>query len=248
VSDEETTVEEDDVEATDAARNLAEENNVDLTSVQGTGSDGRITVEDVREAIDQLNAEETGDEEVEVDSGEVTSPGEPVIGSQVPTVPIIDESGSNIPPPNLVQPPAELPPAPSTTGSNDPALTDPVETAREAAEGTVNDASLRGDEDNEAQGDVEIATIPEGGTEDQEYWPPLTSEDWVKLGDDDELIPERLQGVYAVIVSAPRTMIPVGSEDDVFITVRTRDAYNATLTLPLSAVTLDKGGKGAARG
>ncbi len=36
------------VRATAAARRMAEEMNVDLTEVEGTGQDGRITVDDVR--------------------------------------------------------------------------------------------------------------------------------------------------------------------------------------------------------
>ena len=40
------------IEATDAARRKAEELGVDLTQVEGTGADGRITVEDVRKKGD----------------------------------------------------------------------------------------------------------------------------------------------------------------------------------------------------
>lgn len=40
-------------DATDAARELAEEEGVDLASVKGTGADGRITVSDVKAAADK---------------------------------------------------------------------------------------------------------------------------------------------------------------------------------------------------
>lgn len=40
------------VDATDGARNLAEENNVNLSEVEGTGKDGRITKDDVQTHID----------------------------------------------------------------------------------------------------------------------------------------------------------------------------------------------------
>lgn len=41
-----------DVDATDAATKLAKENNIDIASIKGTGADGRVTVGDVRDAID----------------------------------------------------------------------------------------------------------------------------------------------------------------------------------------------------
>lgn len=40
-----------DIKATDAARKLAEENDIDLASVEGTGADGGITVGDVRALV-----------------------------------------------------------------------------------------------------------------------------------------------------------------------------------------------------
>jgi pyruvate/2-oxoglutarate dehydrogenase complex dihydrolipoamide acyltransferase (E2) component len=40
------------VEATDAAQRLADENNIDLGSLTGSGADGRVTVNDVRAAIE----------------------------------------------------------------------------------------------------------------------------------------------------------------------------------------------------
>lgn len=44
--------EKEEIEATDAASDLAEELGVDLASVEGTGKDGKITVGDVRAASD----------------------------------------------------------------------------------------------------------------------------------------------------------------------------------------------------
>ena len=46
------------VEATDAARREARERDVDLTKVEGTGSDGRIIVSDVVEAAEAMEAED----------------------------------------------------------------------------------------------------------------------------------------------------------------------------------------------
>ena len=46
------------VEATDAARREARERGVDLTQVEGTGSDGRIIVSDVVEAAEAMEAED----------------------------------------------------------------------------------------------------------------------------------------------------------------------------------------------
>ena len=48
------------VEATDAARREARERGVDLTKIEGTGSDGRIIVSDVVEAAEAMEAEEDG--------------------------------------------------------------------------------------------------------------------------------------------------------------------------------------------
>lgn len=39
------------VDATDGAKQLAKENNIDLATVTGTGADGRITKADVEKAI-----------------------------------------------------------------------------------------------------------------------------------------------------------------------------------------------------
>src|ERR671917_2178372 len=48
------------LDATDAARREAKERGVDLTQVEGTGSDGRIIVSDVVEAAEAMESEENG--------------------------------------------------------------------------------------------------------------------------------------------------------------------------------------------
>lgn len=47
-----------DVDITDAARALAEEHEIDVTAIEGTGKDGRILKADVQQAIDEREAEE----------------------------------------------------------------------------------------------------------------------------------------------------------------------------------------------
>ncbi len=47
------------IEATDAARREAKDRGVDLTQVEGTGTDGRIIVSDVVEAAEEMEAEES---------------------------------------------------------------------------------------------------------------------------------------------------------------------------------------------
>jgi pyruvate/2-oxoglutarate dehydrogenase complex dihydrolipoamide acyltransferase (E2) component len=49
------------IEATDAARREARERGVDLTKIEGTGSDGRIIVSDVVEAAEAMEAEASED-------------------------------------------------------------------------------------------------------------------------------------------------------------------------------------------
>lgn len=55
------------VDATDAARRQAQELGLDLTEIEGTGSDGRITVDDVKSAAEsaQEDVEDTVDEATE---------------------------------------------------------------------------------------------------------------------------------------------------------------------------------------
>lgn len=51
--------------ATDAARREARERGVDLTGVEGTGSGGRITIDDVRNAVEEVEDEVAGNVEEE---------------------------------------------------------------------------------------------------------------------------------------------------------------------------------------
>lgn len=184
--------------------------------------------------------------------------------------PMTDESGSNIPAPNLVQPLAEgASPSPRKTSkeSLDPALTDPDKAARERVKGRTSDAANRkagvthaevppdlsdGVKASDSgstqypfppQGDVEVATVDPGSGKG-EFMPALTDEDWVVLDGDHDLIPDRLGGRRAIVVDAPRYLIPVDKLDETWVTVRTRDDVNATLHIPLSAVKeIQRGGK-----
>ncbi len=56
--------------ATDAARREARERSVDLTEVKGTGSGGRITIDDVRNATEEAEHEDAGKEEDEEEEDE----------------------------------------------------------------------------------------------------------------------------------------------------------------------------------
>jgi hypothetical protein len=176
--------------------------------------------------------------------------------------PMQDETGSNLPSSNLRQPVIEgaLPDgSPASTEGFDPALFDPEAAAVDRVEGSTSDAASRSEGNLAAEtpadrgydehpsdggperypfptgGDVEVATIDAGNGEG-EYLSPLDIEDWVVLDGEHELVPERLAGRRAVVLDAPRYLIPVGQEDSVWITVRTRDEVNATLSIPLSAV------------
>lgn len=181
--------------------------------------------------------------------------------------PMTEEQGTNVPTPNLRQPVIDeaIPSSSASPESLDPALTDPETAARERVEGRTSDAATRNadvhvDEvppdigANEKpsdggverypfppQGDVDVATV-EPGNGNGEYLAPLEVEDWVVLGEH-ELVPERLQGRRARVTDAPRYLIGKDKEDDVWISVQTRDEVNAKLTIPLSAVKeVQKGG------
>lgn len=51
------------VDATDAARREAKERGLDLTEIEGTGSDGRITVDDVKKAAEAAGEDEAAGQE-----------------------------------------------------------------------------------------------------------------------------------------------------------------------------------------
>lgn len=188
--------------------------------------------------------------------------------SQAP--PMQDPSGSNIPASNLRQPVLEGALGPSSgvaPESLDPMLMDPEKVARERAEGRTSDAAnrdagvLHADvpaDINEGvkpsdggperypfppQGDVEIATV-DAGSGAGEFMPALEVEDWVILDGAHDLVPERLDGRRALVLDAPRYLIPQDQVGDTWITVRTRDDVNATLHIPLSATkAIERGGR-----
>jgi pyruvate/2-oxoglutarate dehydrogenase complex dihydrolipoamide acyltransferase (E2) component len=64
--DTESLIKQGEVEATDAARRQAQELGLDLTEIEGTGTDGRITVDDVKKAAEsaQGEAEEAAEEAI----------------------------------------------------------------------------------------------------------------------------------------------------------------------------------------
>lgn len=202
-------------------------------------------------------------------TGAANPAGTPV--SQLSQTQMVDPSGSNIPAPNLRQPPADGQieahgDTNVTAQSLDPALTDPVGTAKERVQGRTSDAAQRqagvvasdvppdinaGPKQSDAGptmypfppgGDVDVATVPQGDTSN-EYFPNLEVEDWVILDGSHELVPDRLDGRRAVVLDAPRYLVPLSRRDEVFITVRTRDEANATLSIPLAATKeIQKGG------
>ncbi len=70
-------------DATPAAASLADDEKIDLTTIEGTGADGRIVVKDVEAAIsardaaaEEAKADEGGDAEAGGDEGEAKGEGE----------------------------------------------------------------------------------------------------------------------------------------------------------------------------
>lgn len=160
----------------------------------------------------------------------------------------------------------------------DPNLTDPEGVARERVEGRTSDPANRVEGTNIADvppdlnegpkssdagpeaypfppgGDVDVALVdPDGGPD--EYDPPLNVDDWVVLDGSHELVPDRLDGHMAYVISAPNQTAPdvhdhpnaaLTPVPDAAITVRTRDEVNATLHLPMDAFkAVGKGGRSA---
>jgi hypothetical protein len=180
-------------------------------------------------------------------------------------------SGDNLP--NTATTPSSIQAGPlsdfgegQTLGSQDPALNDPSAAPAERAAGRTSDAAnrdagvLQGDVPPDRSegtkpsdagpeaypfppgGDVEVATI-DSADQQGEFRAPLEAEDWVILDGTSDLVPDRLDGHYAVIVEAPRIMCncewaPRTHEHmhpTAGIRVRTRDEANATLVLPFEA-------------
>jgi hypothetical protein len=228
-----------------------------------------ITTEDVEGTVGQSPAGAEADANADVaPTGTANVAGTPQSQlSQAP--PMADPSGSNVPAPNLRQPLAEgadpsAGAATTTSEGLDPALVDPEKAAVERVEGRTSDASMRAadaphidevppditDGPKPSDGGVERYPFPQGGdvdiatistdVQDGEYFPNLEIEDSVILLEH-ELVPERLIGRRALVVDAPRYLVPMDQKDNVWITVRTRDEVNATLSLPLAAVEVRKG-------
>jgi hypothetical protein len=139
-------------------------------------------------------------------------------------------------------------------------LVDPVAVQKEALAGTTSDPSTHvegyaiGDVEpdpstaTDKASDAEGYSFPQGGDMDialvepvvaeGETWPGLNIEDWVVLDGAADEVPDALDGRRAVVlnVEMPDDPVPVGEEGNVFLTVRTRDDYAATLHIPFSAV------------
>lgn len=234
----------------------------------GTESEAPAPAEETGTETEQVSSPEADPNSEVSPTGNVNVAGTPQSQlSQAP--PMTDPSGSNIPAPNLRQPLAEgadpAAGAASTTSEGlDPALVDPEKAAVDRVEGRTSDASLRAADGPHIDdvppditdgpkpsdggverypfpqgGDVDIATVPTD-TQDGEYFPNLEIEDSVVLLEHD-LVPERLVGRRALVIDAPRYLVPMDQKDDVWITVRTRDEVNATLSIPLAAVEVRKG-------
>jgi len=229
-----------------------------------------------KEDLEALTSDGTSGNVTTASDADVASPtgGANVAGtpqSQLAITQMQDPSGSNIPAANLRQPPSDVGGSPIThsTEALDPMLTRPEEVARERVQGRTSDAATRsadGPQIDEVPPDInagvkpsdggaEVYPFPQGGDVDVasvdpgdgkgEFLAPLEVEDWVVLGDH-ELIPKRLVGRRAIVTDAPRYLVPTSKLSDTWITVRTRDEVNATLTIPLDAVTeIQKGGVSA---
>jgi len=154
----------------------------------------------------------------------------------------------------------------------DPMLVDPIAAQQERFAGTTSDASTRAegtvasdvdpdpaddpnkpsDAENYAfppAGDVDIATVDPGSGEGESLVAP-TLEDWVVLDGSHDAVPDALDGRRAVILQLiPLQDVYTQEEwDDTSLTVRTRDDYGATLTIPTDAIkTIQRGGVNPAR-
>ena len=149
----------------------------------------------------------------------------------------------------------------------DPMIVDPAAEQQEKFEGTTSDASTHvegtsaadvppdpntnPDKATDAEnydfppaGDVDISTVDPGGGEG-EVMPKPTLEDWVVLDGTNDAVPDALDGRRAVILAIlPDQEFYTPEEwDEVSLTVRTRDDYGATLSIPTDAVKqLQRGG------
>ena len=145
----------------------------------------------------------------------------------------------------------------------DPMLDDPASVVTERLEGTTSNAASRvegttyddvqPDPDNNPDkasdaedysfppgGDVDVLTVDAGSGEGEFFTPP-TIEDWVVLDGDADEVPDALDGARAAVLgyTLPDDMeepIPWEDRDSVILQVKTRDQYNALLSIPFSAV------------
>lgn len=277
-------------------KDLASDNEVDVPSdankpdlVEALNSSRRVTKADVQRVLD----EQADGSRVDVPSdttplaaagttptadagdGAAPSPGANVGGTAINQLnlapPMIDESGSNIGAANLRQPVASenvgTDASTVSPASLDPALTDPVGTARARVEGRTSDASNRsadvragdvppdrpvgGDKPSDGGpelypfppgGDVDVATV-NAGSGNGEYFPNLEIGDSVVLDGSHELVPDRLDGRRGLVTDAPRYLVPMADAGNVWFTCVTRDETNTTLHIPLSATkSVDRGG------
>lgn len=104
------------------------------------------------------------------------------------------------------------------------------------------------------QGDVEVATVPEAAAKDDEFPPAFNVDDWVQLDGSHDAVPDVLDGHIAIILKAPSEPVGDAQEGDPYaartpiqdenIIVRTRDKYNAVLSVPLDAIqAVGRGGR-----
>lgn len=238
---------------------------------EGEDTPAEVTREDIEATVGKRPADApTVEEDKASPTGGANQAGTPQSQLNLAS-PMTDESGSNVLPGSLRQPlAAGVDPSAGaskvTADSLDPALVDPSKFAAERVQGTTSDASTRsadvvqadvpsdpssGPKRSDAgpeeypfppQGDVDVATI-DNKAHAGEYYPNLEVDDWVVLDGDHELVPDRLDGRRAIVLDAPRYLVPLEKKDDIWITVRTRDDVNATLHIPLAAVKeVQKGG------
>lgn len=150
-----------------------------------------------------------------------------------------------------------------THPGQDPMLIDPAGVAADRVAGSTSDAATRDANVNVADvppnpngldnkpsdggperypfppgGDVDVATIPPGKGKGEFFAVPQIG-DWVVLDGDHDDVPDALHGRRAAVLEIvdhdPDDKVPWSKRGEVVVRVRTRDEYNATLTIPLDA-------------
>ena len=153
--------------------------------------------------------------------------------------------------------------AAADTGGADPMLVDPASVVTERLEGATSNAASRvegttyedvssdpstaTDHASDAEdyafppsGDVDVLTV-DAGSGDGEFFTPPTIEDWVVLDGEADEVPDALDGARAAVLgyTLPEGVeepIPWEDREQVILSVKTRDQYNALLSVPFSAV------------